>query len=156
MLNWRSESMFGQASLAHRRKRLIPSLLWLGVSAGLLCGPLLSASAGEVHIEHVTLRESSGGQWTASVTLRHADSGWDHYADGWRVIGADGKVLGTRTLYHPHVNEQPFTRDLSDIPLPSAAQEVFIEAHDNVHGWGAIRQRVPLHTDAGPGFNVIR
>jgi hypothetical protein len=28
------------------------------------------------------------------VTLTHPDTGWDDYADGWRVEDADGTVLG--------------------------------------------------------------
>ncbi len=47
------------------------------------------------------------------VTLSHPDTGWDHYADGWEVIAADGNRLGLRVLAHPHVNEQPFTRSLT-------------------------------------------
>ncbi|MDX1824043.1 MAG: hypothetical protein R3354_04960, partial [Thiohalomonadales bacterium] len=65
------------------------------------------ASAGQVIIRHVDF-EKQGPSWTIAVTLQHADTGWDHYADGWRIVTEDGKVLGHRTLYHPHVNEQPF------------------------------------------------
>ena len=43
------------------------------------------------------------------VTVQHADTGWDHYADAWEVLAPDGTVLGTRTLLHPHTDEQPFT-----------------------------------------------
>ena len=68
------------------------------------------------------------------VTLRHQDSGWDHYADYWRIIDPDGNELGKRVLAHPHVNEQPFTRSLSGVRIPSSVNEVVIEAHDTVHG----------------------
>ncbi|MEL7027071.1 MAG: hypothetical protein AAGO57_07585, partial [Pseudomonadota bacterium] len=70
------------------------------------------------------------------VTLRHGDTGWDDYADGWRVELADGSVLGTRELLHPHVNEQPFTRSLSGVEIPDGTNEVFIRASTNVDGWG--------------------
>ena len=80
--------------------------------------------------------------WTVSVTLRHADTGWDDYADGWRVVKEDGTVLGTRTLFHPHVNEQPFTRSLSGVEIPTGTARVFIEARTNVDGWG--EARLPL------------
>ena len=43
----------------------------------------------------------------------HPDTGWDDYADGWRVLDMDGNELGMRVLHHPHVDEQPFTRSLS-------------------------------------------
>ncbi|MCF2871017.1 hypothetical protein L0664_08060 [Octadecabacter sp. G9-8] len=68
------------------------------------------------------------------VTLSHGDTGWDDYADGWRVELADGTVLGTRVLAHPHVNEQPFTRS-SQIMVPDGVTQVFIRASDNVGGW---------------------
>lgn len=69
-----------------------------------------------------------------SVTLSHGDTGWDDYADGWRIELADGTVLGTRVLAHPHVDEQPFTRSLN-IAVPSNVSEVFIRASDSVGGW---------------------
>lgn len=69
------------------------------------------------------------------VTLTHPDTGWDDYADGWRVEDAQGNVLGTRVLGHPHVNEQPFTRSLTiDVPLP---ETVFIRARDTIGGWAS-------------------
>lgn len=68
------------------------------------------------------------------VTLSHGDTGWDDYADGWRVELADGTILGTRVLGHPHVTEQPFTRS-SAITIPDGVGEVFIRASDNVGGW---------------------
>ncbi len=74
----------------------------------------------------------SDGQF--DVTLSHGDTGWDDYADGWRVELADGTILGARVLAHPHVNEQPFTRS-HRIALPDNANEVFIRASTNVDGW---------------------
>ena len=47
-----------------------------------------------------------------------ADSGWDHYANRWEVLEPEGQVIATRTLLHPHVDEQPFTRSLSGIHIP--------------------------------------
>lgn len=71
---------------------------------------------------------------TFSVTLSHGDTGWDDYADGWRVELADGTVLGTRVLAHPHVTEQPFTRS-DRIAVPDGVVEVYIRASDSVGGW---------------------
>jgi hypothetical protein len=28
----------------------------------------------------------SGDTWTISATIRHADTGWDHYADKFEVV----------------------------------------------------------------------
>ncbi len=91
--------------------------------------------ADDAVIEAATAR-ASGGDWTVAVTLRHGDTGWDDYADGWRVVDGDGTVLGTRTLFHPHVTEQPFTRSLSGLAIPGATVRVFIEARTNADGWG--------------------
>ncbi|MBV7395128.1 hypothetical protein [Mameliella sediminis] len=85
-------------------------------------------------VENVTA-QAAGDSWRFSVTLRHPDSGWDHYADGWRVELPDGTVLGTRELLHPHVNEQPFTRSQSGIRIPSGVTRVHIRAKCSVDGW---------------------
>ncbi len=69
------------------------------------------------------------------VTLSHPDTGWDHYADGWEVLDADGNSLGVRTLFHPHIAEQPFTRSLSGVQIPDGAEVIFVRARCNVDGW---------------------
>lgn len=79
----------------------------------------------------------TGDSWTFHVTVRHADTGWEHYADGWSVIGPDGTEYGYRKLLHPHETEQPFRRSLSGVEIPEGVTEVIVRAHDNVHGWGA-------------------
>ena len=124
---------------------------------GLLLMFLLPAAiyADQAVIRHVEF-EQHAGNWTVSVTLQHADTGWDHYADGWRVVTADGKVLGHRTLYHPHVNEQPFTRNLSGINIPAGVNTVFVEAHDKVHGWNKERLEVDLQQTEGERYRVRR
>lgn len=69
------------------------------------------------------------------VTVLHPDSGWDHYADGWEVLDADGNRLGFRELFHPHENEQPFTRSQSGITVPDGASVVYVRPRCNVDGW---------------------
>jgi hypothetical protein len=124
---------------------------------GLLLMILLPGSicADQAVIRHAEF-EQDAASWTVSVTLQHADTGWDHYADGWRVVTADGKVLGHRTLYHPHVNEQPFTRNLSGITIPTGVNTVFVEAHDKVHGWNKERLEVNLQQAQGERYQVRR
>jgi hypothetical protein len=68
------------------------------------------------------------------VTLSYGDTGWEDYADGWRVELEDGTILGIRVLGHPHVNEQPFTQSAS-IAVPDDVDRVFIRASDSVGGW---------------------
>ena len=112
----------------------------LGLAFSLLAAPVI---AGEVEIVDAKA-ERAGESWTFHVTLAHADTGWDHYADAWRVVGPDGTVLGVRELLHPHVNEQPFTRSLSGVSVPEGVAEVTIEARDNVDGWSSQRMRLAL------------
>ncbi|SFL48213.1 hypothetical protein [Shimia aestuarii] len=81
----------------------------------------------------IALQTDTG--WTFDVTLSHPDTGWGHYADGWRVESMDGVVLGYRELYHPHVSEQPFTRSLTRVSLPSGTGAVAIRARCNKDGW---------------------
>ncbi|MFQ5935493.1 MAG: hypothetical protein ACE5LB_03690 [Acidiferrobacterales bacterium] len=113
----------------------------------------VAVHAGQVEIVMVTF-DKQGSSWNVSTTLRHADSGWDHYADAWRVIAPDGHVLGTRTLYHPHVEEQPFSRSLANVVIPAGLTSVFVEAHDHVHGWSAQRVRIDITTVAGARYRV--
>jgi hypothetical protein len=96
----------------------------------------LSGLAGEAIVVGVEATPEAGGSWRFSVTIRHPDTGWDHYADKWQLLGPDGTVLGERVLLHPHVDEQPFTRSLSGVALPSDVEQVTVRAHDNVDGWG--------------------
>jgi len=104
----------------------------------------LSALAGEVEILAASFSAQADKTWNVSVTLQHADSGWEHYADAWRVVDPQGEVLGTRTLFHPHVDEQPFTRSLGSLKIPAAVTTVYIEAHDKVHGWSRQRLKIDL------------
>ena len=113
-----------------------------GILLTLLAGN--TALAGEVTIVDAEFTHTSGQQWSVSVTLEHADSGWDHYADNWRVVDGEGNVLGDRVLYHPHVDEQPFTRSLSGVEIPEGTTEVFVIAHDKVHGWTESRLLIDL------------
>jgi len=126
-------------------------VVWL-----LLCGLFGSTVlAGDVAIMKVHF-EQQGDSWNVNTTLRHADTGWSHYADAWRVVDEKGKVLGTRTLYHPHEKEQPVTRNLRDLRIPADTVIVFVEAHDKLHGWSKQRVRVDLHKARGERFEVRR
>lgn len=93
------------------------------------------AVAEPPQIDNVSARQSADGSWRFDVTITHPDTGWDHYADGWRVLDMDGKELGMRVLHHPHVEEQPFTRSLSGVRIPSGVFEVQIQARDKPGGW---------------------
>ena len=85
-----------------------------------------------------------GMDWRVDVTLRHPDTGWDHYADGWEVLDHEGNVLGYRELLHPHVDEQPFTRSLHNVVLPDGAREIRVKTRCNRDGWAPHAHKVDL------------
>ncbi len=89
--------------------------------------------AGDAAITGVEITPAGDGAFRISVTLRHDDTGWDHYANRWDVLDEAGNLLGSRELLHPHVNEQPFTRSLR-VEIPDSVKVVTIVAADSVHG----------------------
>jgi len=101
--------------------------------------------------------------WTFQVTVQHPDTGWEDYADGWDVVLPDGTVIKpdpdspfTRTLLHPHQEEQPFTRSQSGILIPVEITIVQVRAHDLVDGFGGEEILVDLTLASGLAFEVIR
>ncbi len=115
--------------------------VWL---IALLMGLSAPALAGEADVVAVEVLSSGGNTWSFTVTLEHADEGWDHYADAFEIVSPDGEVLATRTLYHPHVNEQPFTRSLDNVTVPYDYDEVIVRAHDSVHEYGGAELTVKI------------
>jgi len=95
-----------------------------------------TAFCGEADVIDVDIDATGSTTYTFSVSVRHADQGWKHYADRWEVLAPDGRVLATRTLYHPHVDEQPFTRSLSGVKIPKQIEQVIVLAHCSVHAYG--------------------
>ena len=120
-----------------------------------LLAPLPNVMANDAEVVKTEFTRQ-GTTWHVSTTLRHDDTGWEHYADAWRVVDRAGKVLGKRVLYHPHENEQPFTRSQSGISIPEGVSIVFVEAHDKVHGWNKQRVRVDLDQSAGTRYRIRR
>ncbi len=90
--------------------------------------------AGQAEVVDATATLMPDGSYRIAVTLRHADSGWEHYADRWDVLDETGTVIDSRTLHHPHVEEQPFTRSLDGVRIPLSTSKIRIRAHDKVHG----------------------
>ena len=105
---------------------------YLFIVLALYAGNLL---AGEVRIVDVKVRCQV--DCTFTVTLEHADTGWAHYANQWDVVSLDGKVIQSRVLYHPHVDEQPFTRSLSGVSIAKDVKQVKIRAKDLKHGYSS-------------------
>ncbi len=122
-----------------------------------------STGSADADVEYVRAVLSSGGAWTFHVTVRHPDTGWEDYANGWDVVTPDGQVLKasasdpfTRLLLHPHENEQPFTRSQGGIVIPDGTTTVIVRAHDLIDGFGGREITVDLTVQDGPGFEVDR
>ncbi|MFC1961248.1 hypothetical protein ACFLYO_11145 [Chloroflexota bacterium] len=148
-------------------------LLWLivlllaGCTYSLSDWPLaeevLPLSPGNADVAAVRAVQTAADTWTFHVTVRHPDTGWEDYADGWDVVLPDGSVVKpdadspfTRLLLHPHENEQPFTRSQSGIILPDGVTDVTVRAHDLAAGYGGQEIRVNFEVSSGPGFTVER
>jgi hypothetical protein len=119
------------------------------IAAASLSAALLVASPGQAGPADVVSASArcQASTCTFSVTVRHADEGWDHYADSWQVLAPDGSVIATRVLQHPHVEEQPFTRELRSVEIPVSVESVRIRAHDSTHGFGGREVIVSLQRD---------
>lgn len=135
----------------------------LGCVRGTEGGAGMSGDGANADVVHVRAVESEDGTWTFHVTVEHPDTGWEDYADGWDVVTPDGEVLKpdpesefTRTLLHPHVEEQPFTRSQSGIVIPEGVTKVRVRAHDLVDGYGGKEVVVDLTESSGPNFEVER
>lgn len=96
-----------------------------------------------------TAAENAPGTWTFEVTISSPYDSPDRYADAFRVLGTDGTTYGTRKLTHDHATEQPFTRILDSVEIPAEVEEVTIEGHDRVNGWGGASVEVVLSSEGG-------
>jgi len=115
-------------------------------AAALLVAALLaeSASAGGADVVAARVFCDAPPRCRFDVTIRHTDEGWHHYADRFEVLAPDGDVIATRTLRHPHVREQPFTRTLKDVEIPPGLTMVRLRAHDSHHGHTGTPLDLPL------------
>ncbi len=116
----------------------------------------------DAEVLFVTATETAPNVWTFEVTVAHPDEGEAHYADGWDVVLPDNTVLKvdiadqfTRVLLHPHDDEQPFTRSQTGLVMPAGTTQVYVRAHDNVHGYGN-PVLVDLTTAVGDRYEVIQ
>ncbi|CAM3333049.1 hypothetical protein [Thalassospira profundimaris] len=123
----------------------------------LVCGALLFpvlANAGKADVVAAKATKTDENTYRFDVTVVHDDTGWDHYANVWQVIGPDGTIIGERALAHPHVNEQPFTRSLSGVTIPPDIKGVTVRAGDLVHAFGGAELTIELPVKAGQSVTV--
>jgi hypothetical protein len=111
------------------------------VVAAMVSGPAL---AGEADVVDVKVSRAGDAVYDFDVTIRSNDSGWDHYADAFEVLAPDGTVLGQRILRHPHVEQQPFTRDLHGVKIPEGVDQVTIRARHKPKGYDGDTMTVTL------------
>ena len=64
----------------------------------LLLGLLLAmitaspAHAGEADVIGAEIKQTGLDSYQVSATIQHADTGWDHYADGFEIVSPDGST----------------------------------------------------------------
>ena len=97
---------------------------------------MMGLFANEAVIQEVKVKKDNGS-YTFAVRIQHKDSGWEHYVNKYDILDVDGHVLATRTLWHPHEHEQPFTRSLGGLVLVEE-KEVFVRANDSVDGFSKL------------------
>lgn len=112
-----------------RRTLLVAGSLLLGTVGAIAAGPM-----GAANVVDVEVTAEPGGTFRFDVTIRSDDTGWEAYADAFEIVGPDGAVLGTRVLYHPHVDEQPFTRSLAGVAIPPTVATVIVRARHSRDG----------------------
>lgn len=78
----------------------------------------------------------SGDELRIAVTISSPYDTPERYADGWRVMTADGEVLAEHDLAHDHADEQPFTRSRGPFAIPDGVDEVVVEGRDQANGYG--------------------
>lgn len=120
-------------------------LTMLGLLMGLLAPPAMAQVQKFPDVVGVRVVARSPGQFDFDVTVSSPYDSPKRYADGFRAMSEDGRtVYGVRPLAHDHAGEQPFTRDLHGVVIPSGVRMVVIQARDQLHGWGGQTQKVAL------------
>lgn len=101
----------------------------------------LQVKADNADVINAKIEKVSDGNYRIDVTVRHADEGWNHYADGWLVFTEQGEKIDERVLHHPHVNEMPFTRS-KIVSIPENIDVIVIRAKDNVHIQSGLEKKI--------------
>jgi hypothetical protein len=127
-------------------QKIVRALVWSLVSV------VLIASAGAQNrpeqrfpdIVSVKVRAAGPITFDFDVTVSSPYDTPGRYADGFRVVLLNGEVLGERKLLHDHQSEQPFTRDLHAVKIPSSIKIVVVQGRDQKYGYGGKSVQVQL------------
>jgi hypothetical protein len=114
---------------------------WAGVAHAQTRGP---ENQKYPDVVSVKVQARSEHRFDFDVTISSPYDTPQRYADAFRVVSADGRSYGERKLFHDHASEQPFTRDLYGVAIPSGIQTVIVQARDQKHGYGGKTVKVIL------------
>ncbi len=120
-----------------KRRNAVLSIIFF--SALVFFGQSQTVQAAEQKYPDVvgaSARPSGANRYDFDVTVSSPYDTPDRYADAFRVMSRDGRVFGERKLWHDHAGEQPFTRDLYGVTIPSDINVVVIQSRDQKYGYG--------------------
>lgn len=110
--------------------------------------PSVSASqdpAGQQYPDVIAAEATATGDtWQVTATISSPYDTPQRYADAFRVLAPNDDVLGIRELTHDHANEQPFTRSLADVAIPTDVTTITVEGRDQANGWGGASVTIDL------------
>lgn len=92
----------------------------------------------------VNVRSTGDDRFTFQVTLSSPYDTPQRYADAFRVMTLNDTTLGVRELLHDHASEQPFTRSLTGVTIPSGVSQVIVQGRDQQYGYGGDTMTVVL------------
>jgi len=95
-------------------------------------------------VVEVNVRSTGDDRFTFQVTLSSPYDTPQRYADAFRVMTANDTTLGVRELLHDHASEQPFTRSLTGVSIPSDIRQVIVQGRDQQYGYGGDTMTVNL------------
>lgn len=130
--------------LSQRRAMLAAAAL---VAGALSVFAILSVAAQEQRFPDVVavkVQPAGENKFDFDVKVSSPYDTPKRYADGFRVVGKNGKLYGERKLLHDHADEQPFTRGFYAVPIPPGVKTVVIQARDQKHGYGGRTVSVDL------------
>lgn len=106
--------------------------------------PQDSATPQYPDVLNVKVQARGDQRFDFDVTVSSPYDTPQRYADAFRVTGAAGRTYGERQLLHDHAKEQPFTRDLYGVDIPTEVRSVTVQARDLKHGYGGKTVEVML------------
>lgn len=130
--------MTNRTLMAERSMR-IPNILMLPLIAATCLLLKANAFAAEQQFPDVVaavVNQSGDDTFDFDVTISSPYDTPARYADGFHIVGSDGKIYGERKLMHDHETEQPFMRELTGVRIPAEIKTVTIQARDQKYGWG--------------------